>query len=133
MLAGAALKEALLAEVRANRSTLYSLAIAMAARIDVGDDRVVFTFAAKQTVARSQLEQQRPWLEAVVQRLAGRPMPVVALQGETTQNEPAAAPPPAQAAPADGPRDAKAEALSSPAVQALLDVFPAEIRDVEEL
>jgi DNA polymerase-3 subunit gamma/tau len=133
MLAGAALKEALLAEVRANRSTLYSLAIAMAARIDVGDDRVVFTFAAKQTVARSQLEQQRPWLEAVVQRLAGRPMPVVALQVETTQSEPAAAPPPAPAAAVDGALDAKAEALSSPAVQALLDVFPAEIRDVEEL
>jgi hypothetical protein len=33
----------------------------------------------------------------------------------------------------DGARDLKAEALSSSAVQALLDVFPAEIRDVEEL
>jgi hypothetical protein len=30
-------------------------------------------------------------------------------------------------------RDLKAEALSSPGVQALLDVFPAEIRDVEEI
>jgi hypothetical protein len=30
-------------------------------------------------------------------------------------------------------RDLKAEALSSSGVQALLDVFPAEIRDVEEL
>ena len=32
-----------------------------------------------------------------------------------------------------GKRDVKAEALSSPAVQAMLDVFPAEIRDVEEM
>jgi hypothetical protein len=51
---------------------------------------------------------------------------------------PASAPAPAQgAAPeavrGDGERDARAEALSSPAVQALLDVFPAEIRDVEEM
>jgi hypothetical protein len=34
------------------------------------------------------------------------------------------------APPAD---DARSEALASPAVQALLDVFPAEIRDVEEI
>jgi hypothetical protein len=38
------------------------------------------------------------------------------------------------AAPAAAPkRDLKAEALSSTGVQALLDVFPAEIRDVEEM
>jgi hypothetical protein len=30
-------------------------------------------------------------------------------------------------------RDLKAEALSSSGVQAMLDVFPAEIRDVEEI
>ena len=30
-------------------------------------------------------------------------------------------------------RDLKAEAMSSSAVQAMLDVFPAEIRDVEEM
>jgi hypothetical protein len=30
-------------------------------------------------------------------------------------------------------RDLKAEAMSSTAVQAMLDVFPAEIRDVEEM
>ena len=32
-----------------------------------------------------------------------------------------------------GKRDLKAEAMSSTAVQAMLDVFPAEIRDVEEM
>ena len=37
---------------------------------------------------------------------------------------------PGQAA---GTRDLKAEAMSSSAVQAMLDVFPAEIRDVEEM
>jgi hypothetical protein len=37
---------------------------------------------------------------------------------------------------ADAPkekRDLKAEAMSSSTVQAMLDVFPAEIRDVEEM
>ena len=63
------------------------------------------------------------------------------------QSQAAAAPPteaaptpeptgPAQSAAADkskGGRDLKAEAMSSSAVQAMLDVFPAEIRDVEEM
>jgi len=35
--------------------------------------------------------------------------------------------------PDDPKRDLKAEAMSSSAVQAVLDVFPAEIRDVEEM
>ena len=53
--------------------------------------------------------------------------------------EPAPAPEPAGTAPspaadkAKGGRDLKAEAMSSSAVQAMLDVFPAEIRDVEEM
>ena len=43
-------------------------------------------------------------------------------------------PEPKAAAPAGSPkRDLKAEALESTGVQALLDVFPAEIRDVEEM
>jgi hypothetical protein len=45
--------------------------------------------------------------------------------------------PPAGSAPAATPaaakRDLKEEAKSSPAVQAMLEVFPAEIRDVEEM
>ena len=43
-------------------------------------------------------------------------------------------PAPQSAAPVAAPkRDLKAEALSSTGVQAMLDVFPAEIRDVEEM
>jgi hypothetical protein len=32
-----------------------------------------------------------------------------------------------------GKRDLKAAAMESPSVQAMLEVFPAEIRDVEEM
>jgi hypothetical protein len=35
--------------------------------------------------------------------------------------------------PAEKKRDLKAEAMSSSTVQAMLDVFPAEIRDIEEM
>jgi DNA polymerase-3 subunit gamma/tau len=132
------LKDALLAEIKASKSTLYSLAIAMAQRIDVADERVVFTFAPNQTVAQMQLEQNREWLETVVHRLAGRKLPVTIAQGEGngggTGSPAAVAPAPASPpAVAEGKRDLRAEAMASAAVQAVLDVFPAEIRDVEEV
>jgi hypothetical protein len=93
---GAALKDALLAEIRRGKQTLYELAVAQARRIDAGEDRITFTFPANQNVPREQLEQNRAWIEEAAQRL-------------------------------------KAEAMSSSVVQAMLDVFPAEIRDVEEM
>jgi DNA polymerase-3 subunit gamma/tau len=124
-----ALKDALLAEIRSVKNTLYSLAVAQAQRIDVTDERITFTFAANQNVARMQLEQNRAWLESVAERLSGKRMPVTAVQSDTATPLPSGSEP-AAAAPK---RDLKAEAMASSGVQAMLDVFPAEIRDVEDL
>jgi DNA polymerase III subunit gamma/tau len=124
-----ALKDALLAEIRSVKNTLYSLAVAQAQRIDVTEERVTFTFAANQNVARDQLEQNRAWLESVAERLSGKRMPVTAVQSDTATPPPSGSEP-AAAAPR---RDLKAEAMASSGVQAMLDVFPAEIRDVEDL
>jgi DNA polymerase III subunit gamma/tau len=135
-MSGAALKDALMADVKANKNTLYSLAIAMATRIDVADDRVSFTFAAHQNVARGQLEQNREWLENAVQRLAGKRLPVLVLQDAAAVAQPPAADAAGAKPPApEGPdaRDPRSEAMASPVVRDLLDVFPAEIRDIEEL
>jgi DNA polymerase-3 subunit gamma/tau len=133
-LSGDPLKEALLAHIQATRSTLYRIAIVMA-RIDVSHDQVTFTFASNQNAPRVQLEQNRQWLEAEVQRLAGRRIPVVVSKRDDVAAPPdgGGAPASPAAAPAAGVRDAKAEALSSPVVQELLDVFPGAIRDVEEI
>jgi DNA polymerase-3 subunit gamma/tau len=124
------LKDRLLADVRTRKQTLYELAIAQAQRIDVQSDQITFTFPANQNVARMQLEQNRDWLERAAEALAGRRIPVKIVQLDAGS--------PAAEAPAKGDtsapkRDLKAEALSSTAVQAMLDVFPAEIRDVEEM
>jgi hypothetical protein len=73
-LAGSALKDALLAEIRSGKKILYELSIAAAQRIEVSDEAVTFTFGANQNAARGNLEQSRPWIEAAVQRLAGRKM-----------------------------------------------------------
>jgi hypothetical protein len=106
--------------------------VAQAQRIDVTADRVTFSFSPTHRALREQLEEARAWLEAAAERLAGRKVAVVAVQSD-------AAPGPAAIAATPSPvvdaakRDLKAEARSSSAVQAMLEVFPAEIRDVEEM
>ena len=124
------LKDKFLAEIRSSKNTLYSLAVAQAQRIDVTDDRITFTFASNQNVARMQLDSNREWLEGVAQRLTGRRIQVTSAQ---VQAETAPASGAAPAATSSAPkRDLKEEARSSPSIQAMLDVFPADIRDVEE-
>jgi len=128
-----ALKDSLLAEIRAGKSFFYNTVVAQAQKIEALEDRVTFTFLPAHKALREQFEQSRSWLEAAAERIAGRRIAVTAVQaaaegGSSTGDAPSA---PATSAPAK--RDLKAEALSSTGVQALLDVFPAEIRDVEEM
>ena len=127
---GGGLKDKFLAEIRSNKNTLYSLAVAQAQRIDLSDDRITFTFASNQNVARGQLDQNREWLESVAHRLAGRRIQVTSAQVQSEAGSSASA---ASTSPNAAKRDLKAEALSSSGVQAMLEVFPAEIRDVEEI
>jgi DNA polymerase-3 subunit gamma/tau len=129
---GGGLKDKFLAEIRSSKNTLYSLAVAQAQRIDVTDDRITFTFAANQNVARMQLDSNKEWLEGVAQRLTGRRIQVTSaqLQAADAATASSAAPSAASSAPK---RDLKEEARSSPSIQAMLDVFPADIRDVEEM
>ncbi|MGE0446771.1 MAG: DNA polymerase III subunit gamma/tau [Vicinamibacterales bacterium] len=129
---GGNLKDSLLAEIRRGKQLLYELAIAQARRIDVSDSEIVFTFAANQNVARGQLEQNRAWVEEATERITGRRIPVkVVADASATAGPPQAAS--SKANDAAPRRDLKAEVESSSAVQAMLEVFPAEIRDVEEM
>jgi DNA polymerase-3 subunit gamma/tau len=125
------LKDKFLAEIRSGKNTLYSLAVAQAQRIDVTDDRITFTFASNQNVARMQLDSNKEWLEGVAQRLTGRRIQVTSAQVQA-DTAPASSAAPA-ATPSAPKRDLKEEARSSPSIQAMLDVFPADIRDVEEM
>jgi hypothetical protein len=81
-------------------------------------------------MARGQLDQNREWLESVAHRLGGRRIQVTSAQLQSEAASPATAKAESSGA---AKRDLKAEALSSSGVQAMLDVFPAEIRDVEEI
>jgi hypothetical protein len=74
-------------------------------------------------------EQHRSWLESIAQQASGRKISVTCAQSE-----------PAAPAPIDQTRkdaDKKSalreQALADAGVQAMLEVFPAEIRDIEEM
>jgi len=128
------LKDALLAEIRAAKSFFYNTVVAQAQSIDVSGDRVVFTFLPTHRTLREQFEQTRPWIEAAAERIAGRKVSVVSQQADAGAGPapaPTSTPPPGHSP--NGKKDLKAEAMASPAVQAVLEVFPAEIKDVEEL
>ena len=126
-------KDKFLAEIRGGKGFFYNTVVAQAQRIDVADDRVTFTFLPTHRALKEQFDQTRAWLESTAERIAGRKVVVTAVQAAAVQ--PAAVPAAEQSAAKGDPqkRDLKAEAMSSSAVQAMLDVFPAEIRDVEEM
>ena len=128
----AGLKEALLAELQKTKKFFYGTVIAQAQRIDVEADRVVMTFAPQHRALKQQLEQSRPWLEEMATRLAGRKMIVSGVDGTG----------PAPGKPGDAARAAaggdqqsalKQKAMADSGVQALLDVFRTDIKEVEEI
>jgi DNA polymerase III subunit gamma/tau len=129
----ATLKDKLLAEIRSGKATFYNTVVAQAQRIDVNADRITFVFGPAQSTLRQWFDQQRTWLDAAAERVAGRK---IAVTSELTS--PAGGPNPESRIPSPGEstekkRDLKAEAMSSSTVQAMLEVFPADIRDVEEM
>jgi DNA polymerase III subunit gamma/tau len=127
------LKEAFLEEVRKVKKFFYGTVIAQAQRIDVDGDRVVVTFGPQHRAMKAQLEQTRPLLETIATQLAGRRMSVVAAEGAAAA-KPAAGPEnPATKEESDKKAALREQALADTGVQAMLDVFAAEIRDVEEM
>jgi DNA polymerase-3 subunit gamma/tau len=134
--ASRSVKDALLAEIRKSKAVFYNTVVAQAQKIEVSGDGVVFTFSPNQKTLLSMFEQNRAWLESIAQQVSGRK---IVMSGVQTEAAGAAQPPQADAAPA---ADAKAadkktalrdKALADAGVQTMLEVFPAEIRDVEEM
>jgi len=127
----AGVKDAFLEEVRKAKKFFHGTVVAMAQRIEQDGDRIVFSFGPHHRALRAQLDQNRPWLEDVASRLAGRRMAVVSAEAA------AMAPPKSDAAPrapqtTERQAELKQQALEDSGVQAMLDVFAAEIKDVEE-
>ena len=132
--AGADLKDGLLNEIKKSKKYFYGTVVAQAQRIDIDGDRVVFTFAPNHRPLRLQLDQSRTWLDGLVSQLAGRKMTVASAEGSAVSSHsgPLLTDAPGQSPQKDRQSDLRQQALADSGVQAMLDVFAAEIKDVEE-
>ena len=126
-----ALKDAFLIEVQKAKKFFYGTVLLQAQKVEFDGDRVVFTFAPKDRALRQQLEQTRTWLEDLASRLSGRKMTIAAVEGVAAAGGAARAGQPVDPQ-ADRQAELKQQALSDSGVQAMLDVFAAEIKEVEE-
>jgi DNA polymerase III subunit gamma/tau len=124
-------RNAFLTEIRKAKAMFYNTVVAQAQKIEFGNERVTFSFLPAHRILREQVEQNRPWLEQIAGGVAGKKMSVGAAQSETPVD--AAVPVEVAASPQPKPADLKSTAMSDSAVQAMLDVFPAEIENVEEI
>jgi hypothetical protein len=127
-------KEAFLEDVRKAKKFFHGTVVAMAQRIEHEDDRIVFTFGPHHRALRVQLDQNRADLEERASRLAGRRIAIVSAEALPTAppGKPAASPGRPTGAPDDRKTELTQQALEDSGVQAMLDVFAAEIKDVEE-
>jgi len=152
------LKDALLSEIRKTKQVFYNTVIAQAQKIEVAGDRVTFTFTPNHRTLRDVFEQNRAWIESAAQQVSGRKIAVISVQNDAS----ASAAAPTSSAPAGslgssatlgtsatlGNDDAQAardkksadkksalreQAMADAGVQTMLEIFPAEIRDVEEM
>jgi DNA polymerase-3 subunit gamma/tau len=122
-------KDAFLSEIRKTKVVFYQTVVAQAQRIDVSGARVAFTFAPAQRAIQEMFEQQRAWLESLAQKVSGRKIAVAAEQVQVQ----AAAQPVGEPDAASNKQALREQAMADAGVKALLEVFPAEIRDVEEM
>ncbi|HUF23770.1 MAG TPA: DNA polymerase III subunit gamma/tau [Vicinamibacterales bacterium] len=113
------LKQAILAALQKRDKYIYGLVMA-SQRIELTGDTLVITLGPQQKL----LEPPRATIEAVAAQVAGRKISVKAAQ-------------PGQAAVSSAEDRRKAElkktALEQPSVQSLIDVFGADIQEVEEI
>jgi DNA polymerase-3 subunit gamma/tau len=128
-------KDAFLAEIRKNKVVFYNTVVAQAQKIEVAGDRITFTFLPNQRTLRDAFDEKRAWLESIAAQATGKKLTVVAAQAT-----PAAATESADPRPSGEPEKAadrkaalREQALADTSVQAMLEIFPAEIRDVEEM
>ncbi|TAK17244.1 MAG: DNA polymerase III subunit gamma/tau [Acidobacteria bacterium] len=124
------LKAALMSNVRESNKVFFSMVIAQAQSVEHEGDSLVFAFAPVHKSLRTQFEGKKGWLEQIAAQIAGRPIKVIAKDGDPAV---AAAKTAETVQAAAKQADLKAKAKSEPGVQNILDVFGGDIESVEEL
>ena len=131
-------RDQFLAELRRTKAPFFGMVIAQAQTVDYDGRRLLFTYGPVHEHLRQQVELRRGELEALTETVAGRRVPVATATGVRASEAEAPRPPidvPPDPVPAarEESSDLRANAMSDSRVQALLEVLPAEIRDVEEM
>jgi len=129
------LRDTFLAEVKKTKAKfIYNTLIASARRVEVADGVITFVFGMRPSTLQGQFEAQRASLEEIAASIAGRPMRIATLDEKDGAPGPGGSGSGPRANASAGDQDKlKAAVMAEPAVQAMLDVFPAEIKDVEEM
>jgi len=130
---GGGVKDAFIAGIQKSRSMLYSTIVAQAQRIDIEGDRIVFRFGPIQTMLADQVAQQKAWLETLALEVVGRRMTVTADVAKGAAGPTPIAPGTRPDQALNRAADLRAAAMKDPVVQSLLEIFPAEVKDVTEL
>ena len=133
------IKNALLTAIKSAKKFFYGTVVAQAQQIEVSGDRVTFVFSPTHRTLQEQFEQQRSWLESKATEIMSRKIVVVAKQAEVDPDESASGAEGESAlqdTAAQGSEtmdtSLKKEAMAEAAVQEMLDVLPAQIRDVKK-
>lgn len=124
------LKAALLSNVREANKVFFSMVIAQAQSVEVEGDAIAFAFAPVHKSLRTQFEGKRGWLEQIAAQIAGRPIKILAKDGDPAI---AAAKSAETVQAAAKQADLKTKAKAEPGVQNILDVFGGDIESVEEI
>ena len=114
----------ILIEVKRAKKFFYGTVVAQAQRIDLERDKLIFCFTSGQRTLASQVRQNQTWLEQIASTVVGRKITVSTEQGESSVDAELVE---------VASDDLRRQAMNDPLVQSLLEVFPAEIADVEKL
>jgi hypothetical protein len=119
---------AYLAALQADRPGTYGTIVAQGRGVELRGDKVVIKAAG--AFVANQANSNKPWLESIAQKVAGRRLPVVV---EIVDAGPSGGGAEPAAARGPGKDELMAAAKANPAVQTVLEIFPAEVKDVTEL
>ena len=128
------LKEAILKEIQRSKKLLYGTVVAQAEKIDVEPNLVTFTFAPAHRTLKSQLERNRTWISDVASKLSEQKVRVDVVESDSPPGSLVETTPQSTEEKAvDSGETLKKQVMKDKGVQAVLDVFDAEIREVEEI
>ena len=121
-------KSDLLAEIKRTKKFFYGTVVAQAQKIEFDGDQLTFTFSRTHRTLVIQFNQSRSWLEQTAAKIAGRRISVVSVEG----NDPHPPEPSIHEKVSDR-STLKERVMNDSVVKAMFEVFPAEIKGVEEI